>query len=344
MKVSLNHADVNHSLPIHGFALRIGLARFRRLAYKVVNADVPSGSRAAEGPWPDGALGPYTVDGVIVVRALRFSVLGGIAAAAMIWASTPVRADAVEANGAVQLAAAEEMSEEANDPIEPLNRFFFQFNEAFYTMLLRPMAELYQALIPPPAREAVGNALDNVNSPVVLANDILQGEGTRAWETTERMAINSTLGLGGLFDVAEAWFDIEGHDEDFGQTLAVWGVGEGFYLVLPLYGPSSPRDAVGKLVVDSYLDPLGMWLDNTERTAESWTRKGLSAVDEYGGVMSELDQIKKTSVDYYAAIRSMARQKRGAEIRNGKEGKLPPIPDLGSDEDWTPRVTATRPD
>lgn len=285
--------------------------------------------------------------GYFVVQSHKLSLLGGIATAAMLWGTAPVLAADSEGPGwtdSVQLAAAETMADEANDPIEPVNRFFFQFNEAFYTMLLRPMAELYEALIPPPAREAVGNALDNVNSPVVLANDILQGEPTRALETTERVAINSTLGIGGLFDVAKAWFDIEGHDEDFGQTLAVWGVGEGFYLVLPLYGPSSPRDAVGKLFVDNYFDPLGMWLENSSRDGAAWTRKGLSAVDQYSGVMSELDQIKKTSVDYYAAIRSMARQKRDAEIRNGKEGKLPPIPDLGEDEDWSPKSTAYRPD
>lgn len=285
--------------------------------------------------------------GYFVVQAHKLSLLGGIATAAMLWGTAPAMAADSEGPGwtdAVQLAAAETMADEANDPIEPVNRFLFQFNEAFYTMLLRPMSELYQALIPPPAREAIGNALDNVNSPVVLANDILQGEPTRALETTERVAINSTLGIGGLFDVAKDWFDIEGHDEDFGQTLAVWGVGEGFYLVLPLYGPSSPRDAVGKLFVDNYFDPLGMWLENSSRDGAAWTRKGLSAVDEYSGVMSELDQIKKTSVDYYAAIRSMARQKRDAEIRNGKEGKLPPIPDLGEDEDWSPKSTAYRPE
>ncbi|MEO5336926.1 MAG: VacJ family lipoprotein [Magnetospirillum sp. WYHS-4] len=274
------------------------------------------------------------------------SLVGGMAAAVMLAGAAPVSAAEDEANVrpvTIQLAAAESMDEEANDAIEPLNRFFFFFNEAFYTLLLRPMSELYAALIPPPGREAIGNALDNVNSPVVLANDLLQGEWNRAWETTERVAVNSTLGLGGLFDVAKSWLGVEGHDEDFGQTLAVWGVGEGFYLVLPFYGPSSPRDGVGKLFVDSYLDPLGMWLDNSNRDGEAWLRKGLTAVDEYSGVMSELDQIKKTSVDYYAAIRSMARQKRASEIRNGKEGKLPPIPDLSEEEDLAASQTATRP-
>jgi phospholipid-binding lipoprotein MlaA len=101
--------------------------------------------------------------------------------------------------------------------------------------------------------------------------------------------------------------------------------------VLPIFGPSNPRDAIGKLFVDSYFDPLGQWLDNTDQDTITYTLTGANALDEYAGIVDELDQVKKTSVDYYAAVRSLYRQKRKAEIRNGSELELPPIPDLSYD-------------
>ncbi len=217
------------------------------------------------------------------------------------------------------------------DPIEPVNRFFFGFNEIVQDYLLGPIANAYNDYLPDMVTEAIGNTLDNLNSPVVLANDILRGEVTRAWQTTERLAVNSTIGLGGLMDVADSWLDIPAHKEDFGQTLGAWGVGEGFYIVLPLLGPSNPRDGVGKLFVDGYFDPVGMWLNNTNRNELKWTRTGLSGIDEYAGVVNELDQIKKTSIDYYAAIRSMYRQKRQTEIDNKKSTDVMAAPDINYD-------------
>jgi phospholipid-binding lipoprotein MlaA len=213
------------------------------------------------------------------------------------------------------------------DPLEPMNRLIFRFNELFRGLILGPATEIYTIFIPPPMRTAIGNVLDNLRTPIILVNDVLQGRPGKAWQTTQRFAINSTLGIGGIVDRA-AKMGIEGHDEDFGQTLGVWGVGEGFYLVLPLFGPSNPRDAVGKHLVDGYFDPLDMWLDNTDRDGFVWARTAVGGVDTYSGVVDELDQIRKTSVDFYAALRSMYRQKRAAEIRNGAGEDLPPIPDL----------------
>jgi len=223
-------------------------------------------------------------------------------------------------------AKAEEKEVGDGDPLEPMNRFFFGFNEYLQDYLMNPIATAYNWL-PGGVRGSVGNFLENAKSPVVLANDLLQFELRRAWKTTERLAINSTAGVGGLFDVAD-YLGIEGHKEDFGQTLAVWGVGEWFYVVLPLFGPSNPRDAVGKMFVDRYFDPLSMWLSNTDREEISWSLAGVGAVDEYAGIVNELKQIKSTSIDYYAAIRSMYRQKRDSEIRNGDNSDMPTIPDL----------------
>ena len=182
-----------------------------------------------------------------------------------------------------------------NDPLEDVNRAILQFNEFIQALILRPVAEFYLLMIPDIARDAIRNALDNVRSPVTLANDLLQGEGSRAWETTQRMVINSTIGVGGLVDVADKW-GIKAHEEDLGQTFARWGVGEGVYLVLPLFGPSNPRDAIGKFL-DGYLDPLSHYADNTDRDEISYTRTFLGGVDEYSRVMDDLKKLKETSID-----------------------------------------------
>ena len=215
--------------------------------------------------------------------------------------------------------------DDVNDPLEPLNRVFFAFNEFVYAALLDPIAKSYNYVVPAPARTALGNVLDYLSSPVTLANDLLQLEFDRAMTTIARFAVNTIGGFGGFVDLADG-IGLKKHKEDFGQTLGAYGLGEGFYLVLPLLGPSNPRDAVGKYLVDPFFDPLGMYLLNTERDAARFTRIGVTALDEYAGIIDELAQIKKTSVDYYAAIRSLYRQRRAAEIANGADDSLPEIP------------------
>lgn len=230
----------------------------------------------------------------------------------------------------VAQAASSSVAEDANDPLEPVNRFIFGFNEIFLDYLLGPISQGYEFIVPALMREGIHNFLNNLSTPVILANDILQGEPQRAMETLGRALVNTTVGMGGLIDMGSE-LGVKRHSEDFGQTLGVWGVGEMFYVVLPFYGPSNPRDAVGKLLVDGYFDPLGMWMSNANHDDLKWARTGTKAVDEYSSVRSDLEQVKKTSIDYYAAIRSLYRQKRQAEISNGKDIKLPPIPDLTHD-------------
>jgi phospholipid-binding lipoprotein MlaA len=245
--------------------------------------------------------------------------------------STPQLAQNAETKETSQLAKSDELAQAAadvNDPLEPMNRVIFQFNEFLQGLILRPLAEFYILMLPDEGQEAVGNFLDNLRSPVVLANDLLQGEMKRAWITTKRLAINSTVGVGGLMDVADKW-GIKPHSEDLGQTFAVWGVPDGFYLVLPIFGPSNPRDAVGTFL-DSYLDPVSHWLDNTHRDEWSTARTAVGGVDEFSGVMDDLQKLKETSIDYYAALRSISRQKRKADIRNGAPSDAP-LPDLKYD-------------
>ncbi len=222
-------------------------------------------------------------------------------------------------------------ADDVNDPLETINRGIFSFNEFFLQWVLGPISGVYKDFVPDPIRESVGNILHLVKAPIILANDLLQAEWERAWITTQRTVVNATVGVAGVFDVAET-IGLPRHTEDFGQTLAVWGLGEGFYLVIPFFGPSNPRDAIGKLV-DGYAHPLTRWADNTDREEITYGLFSASAVHDYSEIKDELDQIRKTSIDYYAAIRSMFRQKRAAEIRNGAEVELPPIPDLGLEID-----------
>jgi phospholipid-binding lipoprotein MlaA len=226
------------------------------------------------------------------------------------------------------IAQAQPPAADANDPLEPVNRAIFAFNDFIYALIIRPIAEAYVLVIPQEARDGVRNVLANAKSPVVLANDLLQGEFTRAWQTTERMFINTTVGVGGVVDVAKMW-GINGHTEDLGQTLAVWGVPDPFFLVLPILGPSSPRDAVGQFA-DGYLDPISYWMSNTDREAINYGRDAMSGVDSYSRVMDDLQKLKETSIDYYAAVRGIYRQKRETEIRNGAP-QVTPLPEIRYD-------------
>ena len=153
---------------------------------------------------------------------------------------------------------------DVNDPLEPVNRFIFGFNQIVEDVILRPFSYGYHAVVPEFGRTAISNFLDNLSGPVVLANDLLQGEPGRAWTTTRRLLINTTIGVGGLWDVA-ASFGIDEHREDFGQTMGVWGVSEGPYLMLPILGPSNSRDVIGKFGDDPFFNPVGMYLMNTNR-------------------------------------------------------------------------------
>ena len=201
-----------------------------------------------------------------------------------------------------------------NDPYEPTNRDMFAFNQKLDKNFARPVAVFYNHVVPEPARTGIHNVLYNLDLPVTFANDILQGAPLRATQTLGRITVNSTLGIGGLFDVATK-MDIPDHTEDFGQTLGVWGSGEGPYWVLPFAGPSPPRDSAGK-VVDIFLDPLTYARFDGYHTL-AYARAGVGVLDLRARNIDTLDQIERTSVDYYATQRSLYRQYRNSEIRNG---------------------------
>lgn len=203
---------------------------------------------------------------------------------------------------------------EKNDPLETLNRGTFFVNDALDTMFIRPAADFYRILIPQPIRGGIRNALANLREPVTLLHDGLQGNTTRAGNTAARFAINTTLGVAGLFDAATG-MGFPREREDMGQTLAVWGVDEGPYLVLPLLGPSNFRDTIGR-VFDYFADPW-QYVSNDGSVRDLLTaRTVVEVLDARESLLEPLDQINRTSLDPYATIRSAYRQRRALEIRN----------------------------
>ena len=205
--------------------------------------------------------------------------------------------------------------EQNNDPLEPLNRKIFALNLALDHAVFRPVAKAYVFVVPEDGRTAVHNVLDNLKEPTVFFDNILQGEFKRAGITLGRFAMNSTVGLAGIFDIATR-NGIERQPADFGQTLYVWGIKSGPYLILPVFGPSNPRDAIGQ-GVDSYADPFTVWANDHGVTELTTARLLVGGVDDRARVLDILDDLEKNSVDFYAQMRSLAQQNRAAELNHG---------------------------
>lgn len=202
------------------------------------------------------------------------------------------------------------------DPLEPVNRVVFSFNNLLDTYIALPLAKVYVHVVPGFVRKGVHNVIANLDTPVTFANDVLQGSFSHAGRSLYRFGINSTLGLAGLMDVATRFGHPPLPPEDFGQTLAVHGVRGGPYLVLPLLGPSNPRDLAGSLV-DVLFDPVAYYSRSHDDKDILVTKEAVSLLDERAQNISNLEQIKSTAVDYYATMRSLYRQHRQSEIHNG---------------------------
>lgn len=211
------------------------------------------------------------------------------------------------------------------DPLEGVNRFLFAINEMLDVVIFRPLAVTYSFWLPVEVQDAVRDATRNIRGPVIFLNDLFQGSWERAETTGTRFLINSTIGIGGLLDPATDW-GYEYHDEDFGQTLGVWGAGPGPYLVLPIFGPSSARDGTGRLV-DILINPFTYVLPQ----AASLGIAGARGIDARARFLETGDELKRDSVDFYARIRSLYLQSRENDIRNGEIDEGVPAPGL-SDE------------
>jgi phospholipid-binding lipoprotein MlaA len=211
-----------------------------------------------------------------------------------------------------------------NDPLEATNRAMFGVAYAIDRATTRPIALGYRAVLPQPVRNGVRNFLNNLATVPVFANNLLQGKVERAGMTLVRGVVNTTFGIGGLFEVAEdAGFPL--HYEDFGQTLAVWGVGEGAYLVLPFIGPTTTRDATGR-VVDLFLDPF-TYVEWGDEYYVPWVRIGVDNIDLRERTIQTLDDIEATSADFYTGVKELYRQTRENLINDG-EAEVQDLPDF----------------
>ena len=199
------------------------------------------------------------------------------------------------------------------DPIEPVNRATLKFNQVVDKVVMDPITAGYRFIFPEKVRRSFERFFQNVNSTQTLINDIFQLEWKDAGITTSRLLINSTVGIGGLFDPAGRW-GIRGHVSDFGQTLALAGAPSGPYVMLPLLGPSNVRDGLG-LGVDALFHPTFFLLGGTDVLFFS----GSSGLTERARHIDELNALKESSIDYYAALRSAYYQNRMAEIWAGRE-------------------------
>ncbi|MGB1173334.1 MAG: MlaA family lipoprotein [Marinobacterium sp.] len=198
---------------------------------------------------------------------------------------------------------------ELQDPWEGFNRGVFNFNESLDRAILKPVAQGYRFIMPDVAEQGVSNFFDNLRDVVTFFNNVLQLKPVEATQDLSRVLINTTIGIGGLFDVATA-MDIPKNDEDFGQTLGAWGVESGPYLVLPLFGPSTVRDGVG-IIPDMYLDPL----NQVESDELRYGLKVLKVVDKRASL---LDREGVITGDRYTFIRDAYLQKREFEVNDGR--------------------------
>lgn len=227
----------------------------------------------------------------------------------------PSVAPNVEQTDRVDQAATRRRSAADGDPYEHFNRWVFKMNMTLDRYLMRPIAWTYRTILPNFIERMISNGFANAGMPLVIVNSLLQGNLNHAGKATERFLVNSTLGIGGLADPATK-FGIDKVDEDFGQTLAVWGLDDGPYLVLPFLGPSNPRDALG-FIADSFGDPFMITMDKLDVHNLQLSLTAGKIVDARARHWDDVNTLLEAS-DPYALARSAYRQRRHYLITNGR--------------------------
>lgn len=197
------------------------------------------------------------------------------------------------------------------DPLEPMNRAIYTLNDGVDTVLMKPLAEVYQGVVPPIVRTGISNVFSNLNDVIVALNNLLQGKGVAALNDLSRIMFNSTIGLLGIIDVATE-LGIEKNDEDFGQTLGYWGVGDGPYLVVPFIGPSTIRDFTGR-IVDWETDPTSYIDPTRDRNAV----QGFRLVTRRAELLSASKVLEVAALDEYEFLRDAYLQRRRNLIYDG---------------------------
>jgi phospholipid-binding lipoprotein MlaA len=218
---------------------------------------------------------------------------------------------------------------EDEDPIEPVNRAIFDFNDTIDEYILEPVAKGYDYVFPTPVKTGVNNFFDNLGFPLYFVSDILQFKFTQAGEHTGRFLINTTAGVGGLIDWAKD-VGLPRHHEDIGTALGYWGVGSGAYIVIPFMGPSNVRDGVCR-IPGTFLNPI-FYVDNIPVTTGLFV---VDTIDTRRTLIDAIDAGKKGSLDYYTFVRNSYKQRREALINDGviPEGPGSPSVDPLDDPD-----------
>jgi len=227
---------------------------------------------------------------------------------------------------AATLAAGSARAQEtrAVDPWEGFNRFSYGFSQALDKAILGPVTHVYMAVLPKPARQGVHNVLSNLDETTTFVNRVAQLRIGRAARTAVRFATNSTLGVGGLFDVASRG-DLPSDPTDFGQTLARYGAGTGPYLYVPVMGPSNVRDSIGK-TVDIFTSPLN-WTQINRYPPNLYTRIALITLDTRAGADPLLREVEANATDPYATLRALYVQNRQSRV-DGGQLKVDDLPDF----------------
>jgi phospholipid-binding lipoprotein MlaA len=206
--------------------------------------------------------------------------------------------------------AQEEIMDVISDPLEPLNRVFFEFNDKLYFYALKPIATGYKAVLPEPARTGVSDFFNNLSFPIRFANCLLQGKVEGAAMEFARFVINTFMGLGGFIDVATNE-GFKKYDEDLGQTFGAWGAGPGFYICWPFLGPSSARDTIG-LVGDAFLDPVNYAFDET---IETISLRAYYVINRTSLTLGDYESLKEAALDPYVSLKDAYFQNRKAKIK-----------------------------
>jgi phospholipid-binding lipoprotein MlaA len=195
------------------------------------------------------------------------------------------------------------------DPLSPWNRAMFHFNDKLYFWLLKPLSRGYKAVIPTPVRSGVRNFFHNITMPIRMVSCLLQGKGRAASAELSRFLINSTVGVLGFGNPAKRWNELNPSEEDLGQTLGSYGIGNGFYIVWPFFGPSTIRDSIG-MVGDWFLDPVS-YVESTETYVELWTFEN---VNETSFKIGDYESLKEAAIDPYVALRNAYIQHRRKKV------------------------------
>lgn len=243
---------------------------------------------------------------------VRFSFLS---IALLSWVLIPAAAIADDAPGKNEKPQEKPVeAEETKDPLEPINRFTFSLNTALRTVIINPLIDVYQAVTPDPMEEAISNAASNLTEPVTAVSSLLQGDTENAKKSTQRFLVNTTAGLGGTRDVAAEEMGLERRKEDLGQAMGAGGMESGPYLVLPIFGPSTTRDAIGDVAVTVAVPPaaLANTADNTATYAEN---------------KDAIDALTRNALDPYIVEREAYLQHRRTQVLNS-QAPLEEIPDF----------------